>query len=53
MDALPNEIDRIANGTNFNKKNLLNGEMASVKATKNINNKGQSKGIHFQGGKEK
>ena len=28
MDALTDEIDRIADGTNFNKRNLLNGDFA-------------------------
>ena len=30
MNALTQEIDRIADGTNFNKKNLLNGDIAKV-----------------------
>ena len=32
MNALTDEIDRIADGTNFNKKNLLDGSLSGAKA---------------------
>ena len=37
MDALTEEIDRIAEGTNFNKRNLLNGDFAkTIEASKTV-----------------
>ena len=36
VDALKDEIDRIANGTNFNGINLLDGSLSSTGGTKNV-----------------
>ena len=40
MDALTDEINRIADGTNFNKKNLLNGKLQNVQQATIVGDKG-------------